>query len=88
MKNLAQMMQRVFQIKKGDILTKGDLYIMNQATDQILSEYDTLNPDSFDDSQKLDEYDYFLDYCEESLTDSLKKARIRESGLKLVVNNS
>lgn len=68
-----------------EILTNIELHQIEQEIDKISSLADSLNPDVFEDSQKLARFDEILDYYSDLLQTSHKKARIFESNLRLVI---
>lgn len=67
------------------ILTNIELHQIEQEIDKISTAFDVLDPEVFEDSQKIDRYEEILAHYESLLKGSHKKARISESGLKLVI---
>lgn len=67
------------------ILTNIELHQIEQQIETISMAFDTLNPEVFDDAEKIARYEEILAYYESLLQSSFKKVRISESGLKLVV---
>lgn len=66
------------------ILTNIQLHQIKQLIADISSKCDSLDPDIFEDAEKLARYDEILDYYSSLLESSYRKARIQESNLRVV----
>lgn len=66
------------------ILTNIQLHQIEQKIEKILADCDNMNPEIFEDAEKLTYYNEILTHYESLLKESFKRARISESGLRLV----
>lgn len=67
------------------LLTNIELHQIEQQIEKISIAFDTLDPEVYEDVEKIARYEEILAHYESLLQSSFKKARIDKSGLRLVV---